>query len=182
MSLKNHDIARLYRLHAEGVLAYFARRTFQPEVAVELMAETFAVAFEDRGAFKGRGDGQALAWIYGIARHQLASFFRRGEVERAALQRMGVQSRPLEDWEYDRIEQLADLEELREQIEASLAGMRGAHREALKLRVLEEYSYPDIARAMGVSEQAARARVSRALRALRESSVLHGLRESAERV
>jgi len=39
-------------------------------------------------------------------------------------------------------------------------------REALQLRVVDELDYPTVADRLGVSEVAARARVSRALRAL----------------
>jgi RNA polymerase sigma factor (sigma-70 family) len=178
--LTNDDIARLYRLHAESVLGYFARRTFQPDAAVDLMAETFAAAFEDRADFMGEGDDRALAWIYGIAHHRLASFFRRGEVEQRALRRLGVQRRSLEDWEYDRIEQLAGFSQMRMQIDVGLAGLGEDQREAIKLRVLEERSYPEVAHALGVSEQTARARVSRALRALRASSTLTDLQKSPD--
>ncbi|HEY3774967.1 MAG TPA: sigma factor-like helix-turn-helix DNA-binding protein [Solirubrobacteraceae bacterium] len=41
------------------------------------------------------------------------------------------------------------------------------HRDALRLRVVEERPYPEVARVLGISEQAARARVSRGLRSLR---------------
>ena len=43
-------------------------------------------------------------------------------------------------------------------------------REALELRIVKELPYPEVAIALGVSEQTARARVSRALRALREAT------------
>ena len=43
MALNADDIASLYAAHARGLVAYFARRTFDPQVASELMAETFAV-------------------------------------------------------------------------------------------------------------------------------------------
>ena len=42
------DIARLYAAHARALVAYFARRTFDAQVAAELMAETFASAVADR--------------------------------------------------------------------------------------------------------------------------------------
>jgi RNA polymerase sigma-70 factor (ECF subfamily) len=170
MPLENDDISSLYRQHAQSVLAYFARRTFDPEIAVDLMAETFASAFEDRLSFRGHGDEQALAWIYGIAHHRLAAFFRRGQVEKRALRRLGVERRPLDDWEYDRIEHLCGLSELREQIRQGLANLGSKQREVLRLRIVEERSYADVAQSLGVSEQTARTRVSRALRALRASA------------
>ena len=54
------------------------------------MGETFAQAFANRARYRGREDREALAWIYGIARHELSMYFRRGVVERRALARLGV--------------------------------------------------------------------------------------------
>jgi RNA polymerase sigma factor (sigma-70 family) len=182
VTLETDDIARLYAEHAYSVLAFFARRTYQPEIAVDLMAETFALAFEDRADFRGSGDRQAIGWIYGIARNRLAEFLRRGEVERRALGRLGVEVPTLADWEHDRIERLAGLAALRDELDQQIAGLRDEQRQALRLRVIEERSYPEVARVLGVSEPTARARVSRALRALRKSTALHELRESSEHV
>src|ERR1044072_7682853 len=67
----------LYRRHAEELLRYFARRTLDPEAAAELTAETFAEAFASRRNYRDTGD-EGVAWLYGIGRHQLSRFFRRG--------------------------------------------------------------------------------------------------------
>src|SRR4051812_18123736 len=67
----------LYDRHAEALLRFFARRTFDPDVAAELTAETFAQAFVSRMKFVPQGGG-AAAWLYGIAKHQLSRFHRRG--------------------------------------------------------------------------------------------------------
>jgi DNA-directed RNA polymerase specialized sigma24 family protein len=75
----------VYRAHARDVLRFMARRTLQPEVAVDLVEETFAQAIADRAWFRGSNDAEALAWIFGIARHQLGKYFRRGGVERRDL-------------------------------------------------------------------------------------------------
>jgi RNA polymerase sigma-70 factor (ECF subfamily) len=172
MRLTGEQITRLYDRHAEAMLAFFARRTFAPEVAVDLLAETFAAAFEDRKQFRGGDEEAAKAWLYGIARHQLMDFFRRGQVERKALSRLGVERRALTDHEYDRIEELAASADLRERVAGELAGLPLDQREALRLRVVEERPYPELAATLGISEPTARARVSRALRALRTSETL----------
>ena len=146
--------------------AFFARRTYDPDAAVDLLAETFAVAFEDRDSFRGDADEAAIAWIYGIARHQLSSFYRRGSVERRAIAKLGVDRRALTDPEYERIEELAGLTETRRQVTTALDHLPEEHAQAVRLRVVEELGYDQIAAALGISEQAARARVSRGLRAL----------------
>jgi len=169
VALSNDDVERLYRGHAAAVLGFFVRRVLLPEVAVDLMAETFAQAYRDRRRFRGGGDEEAVAWIFGIARHVLSAYLRRGAAERRALQRLGVEIRALSDSEYDGIEELAGLGDLAECVRDGFAGLDDAQREVVRLRVLEERSYQEVARELGVSEQTARARVSRALRVLRES-------------
>lgn len=180
MTLEPEDLARLYETHAAGVLRFFARRTLQVDVAIDLVAETFARAFENRAQFRGGDDGEALAWVFGIARHELNGYFRRGAVERRALARLGLVVPPLVDADYERVEELADLRSLRLAVSHALEQLTFGHREALRLRVVEERPYLEIARTLGVSETTVRARVSRALRALsKETTSLDGSREHA---
>ena len=172
MALSVGDVERLYRRRAGEVLAFFARRVLVAEVAVDLMAETFAQAYRDRCQFRGGTDEEALAWLFGIARHCLSGYARRGSAERRALRRLGVERRALHDFELERIEELAGLREISDQLRGELDELDIEQREALRLRVVEELSYAEVALALGVSEEAARARVSRGLRALRNSPVL----------
>jgi hypothetical protein len=55
MPLDADAISRLYEAHAGTMLGFFMRRTYEPEAAVDLLAETFAAAFEDRDRFRGSG-------------------------------------------------------------------------------------------------------------------------------
>jgi RNA polymerase sigma factor (sigma-70 family) len=163
MPLTADDFADLYDRHARTLVLFFQRRTYDPEAAVDLMAETFATAFHDRRAFRGP---EPAAWLYGIARHKLAAYYRRGAVERRALSRLGVERRALTETELERIEQLADTAALRDEIAQAMDGLSADLRAALELRVVEERPYEEVARLLRISEQAARQRVSRALRAL----------------
>jgi len=180
MRLDSNDFAKLYDRHAPELLSFCVRRTYDPEVAVDLVAETFAIAFRDRRQFRGDDLAAARPWLYGIARHRLAMFFRRGRVERRAVARLGVERRALSEPEYDRIEELATAGELRERLAVALDGLAAEQRDALRLRVVEGMAYAEVARALGVSEQTARARTSRALRALRESAALRELMQATE--
>lgn len=166
MPLRPDDLSRLYEAHAVDLLRFFTRRTLQADVAIDLVAETFAQAFAYRAQFRGRDQSEALAWVFGIARHELSAYFRRGAVERRALARLGLEVPPLTDVDYERVEEIADLRLQSVVIGDALAKLSVHHREALRLRVVEEQPYPEVARIMGVSEMTARARVSRALRAL----------------
>jgi len=44
VSLTAKDIDALYRSHSRAMVTFFSRRTLDPEAAVDLVAETFAVA------------------------------------------------------------------------------------------------------------------------------------------
>ena len=155
----------LYRRHAEDLLRYFARRTLDPEAAAELTAETFAEAFASRTSYRDTG-ANGVAWIYGIARHQLGRFFRSGRVSANARRRLGMPERELPPADYERIEDLVDLAPIRDAIAEALGSLHERHRDALQLRVLEELSYPEVARRLSCTEQNARQRVSRGLRRL----------------
>lgn len=166
MPLTSEQLSRLYDRHARTFVAYFARRVYDPEMAVDLTAETFAAAFVGRDTFTGSADEDALRWLYGIAKNQVAGYWRAGQVEQRAVQRLGMERRALSDAEYERIEELAELEDLRRRVAAELEAMPAEHAEILRLRVIDELDYPVVAARLDITEQTARARVSRALRAL----------------
>jgi RNA polymerase sigma-70 factor (ECF subfamily) len=155
----------LYRRHAEDVLRYFARRTLDPEAAAELTAETFAQAFASRGSYRETG-ASGVAWVYGIAKHQLGRFFRSGTIDREARRKLGMPLRPLDPEDYERIEDLVDLAPIREALRDAMATLPDEQREALQLRVIEEQPYATVAERLGCAEATARQRVSRGLRRL----------------
>ncbi len=167
MTLSAEEIAELYDRHAETILAFLVRRTWDPEVAVDILAETFAVALEGRRRFRGHEDDAARAWLFGIARHHLSDHFRRTGAQRRALARLGVERRPLTDVEYERIEELAGSRELRDHVAEKLEALPPDQREAVRLRVVEEQGYQTLSKALEISQATARARVSRGLQALR---------------
>jgi RNA polymerase sigma-70 factor, ECF subfamily len=152
----------LYDRWAERLLGYFYRRVLDAEVAADLLAETFAVAYERRGRFRdtGRPGG---AWLYGIAARELSHWFRRQEVEQRAVRRLGLQVPELDDESIARIEALADMAAHREALASALGQMSGGEREAVELRVVGELPYAEIAARLDCSEAAARVRVHRGL-------------------
>lgn len=180
MPLNANDLSELYERHAAALLVFFARRTFDPEAAVDLLAETFATAFEDRAQFRGSGAETARAWLYAVGRRRLLDFYRDGQIERRAIARLSVERRALTDEEYDRIEELAATRVLREALGDALATLTAAERDVLRLRVVEERPYREVASELGISEQTARARASRALRGLRHSTTVARLMEAKE--
>jgi RNA polymerase sigma factor (sigma-70 family) len=158
--------AGFYERHAEGVVRYLARRTFDVEVARDLTAETFAQAFRGRGRFRGATDEDAAAWLYAIVRHLLSRYVRTGVVERKATRRLGIQLPALTDDDYDRVVQLAGLTDVRAAVAEEFGRLRADQQDAVRLRIVDELPYEEIARRLAISEPTARARVSRGLRQL----------------
>ncbi len=152
----------LYDRWAERLLIYLYRRVLDAEVAADLLAETFAVAYERRHKFRavGRPGG---AWLYGIAAKELSHWFRRQEVERRAVRRLGLSVPELDQESIARIEALANADEHRVALAAALEQITGGEREAVQLRVVGELDYREIASRLGCTEGAARRRVHRGL-------------------
>lgn len=153
--------------YARDVLRFFARRTLDPEAALDLTAESFAQAYAGRRAFRGRSAAEERSWLFTIAHRQLAAYYERGTVERRGRERLGVERVAAQPEELARVEELAGSEEMRRTVAAELGRLPEHQRVAVTLRVVEELAYPEVALRLDVSEQTARARVSRGLRTLR---------------
>lgn len=168
-ALAGEAFSAFYGEHADALAIWFARRTVDPETAVDLAAETFAQAYLSRKRFRGETEASAAAWLYAIARAQLARYHRKGIAERRALARLRIELPALTSAEIERIETEADLDELRAELDAGLERITQSQRDAISLRIVEELPYPEVAARLGISEQTARARVSRGLRALEQA-------------
>lgn len=161
-------VLALYDRLARELLGFFTRRTRDPHVALDLLSETFLAAFEHRDQCRAGSEREAAAWVYRIAANQLAAHHRRGAIERRATQRLAAALRAPTAGELSAIERLAESGD-DGALTAALARLSDDQRAAVQARVLDERSYEAVSRELGVSQQAARARVSRGLRALRRA-------------
>ena len=154
-----------YRAHVRAVYGFFEQRVGGSQVALDLTAEAFAQAFASRRRFRGTSDEQARAWLFGIASHLLAGQLRRGYAERRLVRRLGIEVPAVED-ELERVAELDAVRRIGPAIDRELGRLSAEQRDAVRLRVVEELGYPAIAERLGISEPAARMRVSRGLSAL----------------
>jgi RNA polymerase sigma-70 factor, ECF subfamily len=166
-------LADLYRCEGEKVLIFLTRRTWDAEVALELTAETFALALGRWRRLGGLTVEQQRAWLFTVARRQLSHYLRRARVERRAIERLGMQVPIVSDDDAAQIESRAGLDEMRSALAHELLRLSADQREAVRLRVVEECSYVVLSERLGISEQVARARVSRGLRRLADALEPH---------
>jgi RNA polymerase sigma-70 factor (ECF subfamily) len=127
---------------------------------------SFAQAVASTRNFRGESEDDAVAWLYGIAKNQLALYYRRGRCEQRALKRLGIEPEPPSPEVIAEVARRAHLLELRTELAVAMATLSPATRVAVRLRVVDELPYRDLAQRLGISETAARVRVSRGLSAL----------------
>ena len=154
-----------YRRHLPAVLAYLLRSTGDREAAADLSAEVFAAVLLASRRYRARTES-ALPWVIGIARNTLGASRRRGRVENRARLKLGFEPVPLEDDDLDRVESVAAIDARR--LSELLAALPEHERDAIKARVMQERSYPEIARELRCSESVVRKRVSRGLARMRK--------------
>lgn len=156
--------ATFYARHRDVLLAYCAQRVRSPELAADLMAETFASALSAVHDRRRELPQVPLAWLFTIAHRKLIDSYRRGRVEDAARRRLALEPIVLDDRDLEQIEQIAGTTDVAFELARALPPEQYV---ALSARVLEERSYEKIAAELQCSEAVVRKRVSRALRSLR---------------
>jgi RNA polymerase sigma-70 factor (ECF subfamily) len=153
--------SRLYRRHVRRVHAWFDQRIAW--AAADLTAETFARAWVGRHRYRDEHDGWALPWLLGIAHNVLRESARRDRIESRARERLGL---PLDLAHEDGYVAVEERLSPRRALAAALDELPEHERDALELRVIGELPYRDVARRLSIRPEAARLRVSRALRRL----------------
>jgi RNA polymerase sigma-70 factor, ECF subfamily len=151
-----------YDRYFERVLAFFARRTLDPELAADLTAETFAAVLVARRRYR-RQAGAASSWLFGIAYHKLADARRQGYADDRARRRLGIERIELTDDDIARIDRLGETDAVAQLVQELPADQR----EAITARVIDEREYDEIAQELQLSETVVRKRVSRGLAAVR---------------
>src|SRR4051794_39505443 len=154
-----------YDRYAAWVRVWFARQTGSESAALDLTAETFAQAWHSVRRFRDMADGSGAPWLFGIARNLLRQYYKHNRIETAARERLGLPATAEGD-DYEAVDERVAARSLAPALAAAVRLLPPDQRAALELRVVEQLSYDEVAGRLGCSQNAARLRVSRALRAL----------------
>jgi RNA polymerase sigma-70 factor (ECF subfamily) len=158
----------LYRRYAVPVYRYCYARTDNVADAEDLTAQTFLAALEGIQRYRGRSGFSA--WLFGVARHKCADFYR-------------VQYADQRDAVGDEIEGVADytdeanpeaqigLREVLDCVERGLPQITQDRIDALRLRYWGGLSISDIAQVTKRSQAAVKMLISRAITELRERCI-----------
>jgi RNA polymerase sigma-70 factor (ECF subfamily) len=157
--------AALFDRHAPHIHRYLARRA-GPQVAEDLVADTFLAAFGQRHRYDS-GHRDARPWLYGIATNLLGQF-RREEIRRYRLMQAAGPALDLPDYSGRTVASIT-ARSARPQLAAALASLSSGDRDVLLLVAWEDLSYQEVAQALNIPLGTVRSRLNRARLKLRQT-------------
>ncbi|WP_426247036.1 RNA polymerase sigma factor [Nocardioides sp. LHG3406-4] len=159
------EFAHVYDRHAPDVHRYLLRR-LGADVAEDLTADTFVIAFRSRARFD-HTRGSARPWLYGIASN-VAAKHRRSEVRGLrAFARTGID--PIAHSWVEQADQRVAAQALNRPLALALAELSAGDRDVLLLVAWADLSYAEVASALGLPVGTVRSRLNRARRKVREA-------------
>lgn len=149
-----------YRQHLPIVRGFVARRVADPELAADLTADIFLAAIDAAPGYDP-GRGSPSGWLYGIARHAVATQ-RRGEARaQRALTRVAGR-RPLQVDAITRAQERIDAERGARLLYEAMSALPAGQRAVLELVALDGLAVREAADVLGISPVTARVRLHRA--------------------
>ena len=155
-----------YDRYAVWMRAWLLRQTGSETAALDLTAETFAQAWHASKRFKDMADGSGAPWLFGIARNLVRQYHKHNRIETAARERLGMPLAFAESDDYERVDDRVSAHAMGPALRLAMRALPAEQRRAVELRVVEQLDYEEVAGRLGITQNAARLRVSRALRAL----------------
>lgn len=159
------QFAVLFHAHAAAIQRYVTRRV-GVDAAVDVVAETFLVAFRKRHTYRD-DRGSPRAWLYGIATNVVRGHRRTELKHLRLLAKRGLD--PVTEPFVDQVTQMVSAQSLNSRLAAGLSRLPTAQRDAILLLAWAGLTYDEIAAATRVPRGTVQSRVSRARKKLRRS-------------
>lgn len=154
----------LFRRHQQQAYSWIVRIVRDEATAQDLTVETFWRIYKARARFDpSRSFG---AWTRRIATNVALSYLGKARVEMRLVERLSRRSQPVMP---------AQLE-VREAIESAFGELGPKLRVVATLALVEQMTYGEIAKGLGISEAAVKSRMFRAVRKLRRRLNTLGVR------
>jgi RNA polymerase sigma-70 factor (ECF subfamily) len=160
-------LPEFYRRHVAKVVGMGVRRFARAEDVADFTADVFVEVMTSASTFDPRR-GRAVPWLYGVASHVAARTLRRQAREQEVAARLAGREL-LDESDQARVEQRIDAARELRRVYRALHRLDDADRRLLELIAVDGIAPVDAADALGISRVAARVRLSRARRRLREA-------------
>ncbi|MEV4098293.1 RNA polymerase sigma factor [Streptosporangium saharense] len=145
------------RYHRD-VYLYVAGR-LDTQIAEDITAETFLVAFDRRDRFDPERGG-LRPWLFGIATNLIARHRRKETRHYRALARLGPD--PDVEGHEGRVVTSVTAQHMKPYLARALAALPGGERDVLLLVALGQLSYDEVAQALGIAVGTVGSRLNRA--------------------
>jgi RNA polymerase sigma-70 factor (ECF subfamily) len=162
------DFDGLFRAHYPEIVRYLTVRLGSREEAADLASEVFLEAFTRVPRLRWRGK-PVLAWLYRVAANMAADSLRRKGREVPSAEVVPVTTEP----------EVADRIADREALGRALESLPGDYQLVVHLRLVEGYSFAEVARLTGRSVGACQMLMLRSARRLRAQLEQEGIRVPA---
>lgn len=153
----------IFDRHAPHIQRYLARRLGR-QIADDLLAETFLVAFRRRAGYD-LTQKNARPWLYGIATNLIAQH-RRDEVRRFRLSQV-LGEPDTQIGHAERVAEQVTAQALRGELNTAISELSSGDRDVLLLVAWEQLAYDEVAAALNIPIGTVRSRLNRARRKVR---------------
>jgi RNA polymerase sigma-70 factor (ECF subfamily) len=161
------DFDALFRAHYPEIVRFLAARLGSRDAAADVAGDVFVEAYKRAPLLRWRGKPM-LAWLYRVAANMAADHVKR------AAREIAVEQVP----EVPTLDETQTLPE-REAVARALRKLPDDYQLVVHLRLVEDYSFDDVARVMGRTVGACQMLMLRAGRALRQALEQEGVRARA---
>ena len=161
---ENDAFEALVRAHRPALYRHALRKLTDHAAAEDAVQETFMRAYKSRA--RVNDDWQLRPWLHQICANVCIDEANRRRKESVKTNRWAIVDMPTRGVSPE-LEKELGLDADHSEMTAAILSLPSAYQEALSMRYVEELEYDEIAEILHISEDNARARVSRASKAVR---------------
>ncbi len=148
------NFEKVYRKYRDAVYNYVFWRVYNEDDALDITQEVFIKVFKGLLDFKGKSS--LKTWIFSIAHNTVTNYLVRKKIKED-----DIESYFLTDRSYEKMQ-------VKIKVLRAMEKLTFEHREILKLRYFDGFTYKEIADLLGISEGTVKSRINRAKSNLRE--------------
>ncbi len=158
----NKKLAKIiYRKYQARLKKFIAQKIDNPQDAEEIFQETLIAAFDCLSLYSGKSS--FFTWLCGIARHEIADYYRKKKVKTIFLSRLPW----LENLASEALgpEQILMRRELEKKVSKILTQLSEGYSEVLRLKYYQGLSVKEIAQKLNETVKTIESRLTRARQA-----------------
>ncbi|KKQ33904.1 MAG: RNA polymerase, sigma-24 subunit, ECF subfamily [Candidatus Levybacteria bacterium GW2011_GWA2_37_36] len=149
---------------------FFARKSlYQQEDVDDIVQETFLKAMKNYKQFNFKSEGELKSWLLTICRHLIADQMRSKK------KTVSIEQNNIELFDNSDVEDMMDAEITHEKdierVKRELLKLKPEEQEIIRLRIVEEMEFKEIAVALDTKEAAVKMRFYRAIIKLKEALI-----------